>query len=247
MYGFHKVKGAHDQEFKHPFFRKEHNEYLCYIKRRYSSNHINAKIEAKESDVSPSKYLDLRQQFNFMNEKVTESAKEIEKLSDENNKLHVICRELNVDNQKSLQKALVVVFSLLGADSQELAKDLQTHLCRLGVDIDEILPVIQTVEIEHLIEHNLLNRVFKTDNSRSIVDSLLSVLNNHIMVERASDNMDILKQILLKKAYSEINKTLIVPTITHKLSLNVTDEVVDTCDNSTARRSEFFEDLPPRN
>lgn len=243
MYGFHKVKGMHDQEFKHPFFRKGHNEFLCYIKRRYSNNHVSAKVDVKDSDVSPSKYLDLRQQFNFLNEKVGESSKEVERLSDENTKLHVICRELAIDNQKSLQKALIVIFSLLGAENQELSDNLRSHLHRLGVEMDDILPVIQTIEIEHLIEQNLLSRLFKTDNSRNIVDSLLSVLNTHIDQRRPLEDIEVLKQMLLQRAFSEINQRLVVPMTSHKLSINTVDEVADTCDDFTAKKSGSLDDF----
>lgn len=243
MYGFHKVKGLHDQEFKHPFFRRGHSEYLCHIKRRYSHNQANMKTEARDVDVSPSKYFDLRQQFNFLTEKVDNSTKEIERLNEENGKLHVICRELVIDNQKSLQKSLILLFSLLSQTNDLLNRDLQAHLNRLNIDLDELMPIIQTVELEHLIEQNLLNKMFKTDNCRNIIDSLLGVLARHLNQQKASENIERIKQMLLKKAYYEINHRLVVPTITHKLTLNVMDEVVETCDHSTAKKSECYDEF----
>lgn len=242
MYGFHKVKGLHDQEFKHPFFRKGHSEYLCYIKRRYSNTQTSAKTEIKDADISPLKYFDLRQQFNFLTEKVDNSTKEIDRLSDENTKLHVRCRELTLDNQKSLQKSLVLLFSLLGQNKELLIRDMQTHLHKLNINMGEVMPIIQTFEIEDLIEQNLLNNVFNTDNSRNIVDSLLGVLGKHLNQRKALENIEAIKQLLLKQAYSEINQRLVVPTITHKLALNVMDEVVETCDHSTAKKSECFDE-----
>ena len=243
MYGFHKVKGMHDQEFKHPFFRRGHNEYLCYIKRRYSNGHNSAKLDVKDSDISPSKYFDLRQQFNFLTEKVEHSGKEVEKLTEENTKLHVMCRELVIDGQKSLQKALVLLFSLLGRSSGGLDREIEAHLQKLHIDVDELMFLIQTVEIEHLIEQNLLNKIFRTDNCRNIIDSLLGVLTKHIDQQKKVDETERFKNLLLKQAYGEINQRLVVPTISHKLTLNVMDEVVETCAHSSAKRSECIDEF----
>lgn len=243
MYGFHKVKGMNDQEFKHPFFRKGHSEYLCYIKRRYANTNSNIKMDAKESDISPSKYFDLRQQFNFLTEKVDNSTKEIERLNEENTKLHVICREVVLDSQKSLQKALVLLFSVLNNASPELSNSLKAYLQRLNIDLNQLMPLIRTVEIEHLIEQNILNKIFRTDNCRSIIDSLLGVLTKHFDQQKSTEETEKLKNLLLKQAYSEINQRLVVPTITHKLALNVMDEVVETCANSTVKKDERFEEF----
>lgn len=243
MYGFHKVKGIHDQEFKHPFFRKGHGEYLGYIKRRYSHGKGNQKIDARDGDVSPSRYFELRQQFNVLSEKVDNSSKEIERLNDENLRLHVTCRELIMDNKKSLQKSLLLLFSVLGEPNELLNRDLEAHLYQLNISIDDLKALIQTVELEHLIDQNLLNKIFRTESCRNIIDSLLSVLNKHMNNHKISDNAERTKQLISKRVYNEINQRLIVPTITNKLALNVMEEVVETCTNSSLKKSDCFDEI----
>lgn len=242
MYGFHKVKGSNDQEFKHPFFRKGHGEYLGYIKRRYAHGKNNIKSDVKDSDISPSRYFDLRQQLNFVSEKVDSSSKEVDRLSEENAKLQQLCKRLHADNQNSAQKSLILVFSLLSQGSDMLSTSLQAHLANLNINIDEILPVLHSVGVEHVIEQNLFNKIFRTENCRSIIDGFATVLSNHINQKRMNDDLEKIKRMLLMHAYGDLNQQLVVPTISRKVSLNVNDEVVDTSAHSTGRKSVCFDE-----
>lgn len=241
MYGFHKVKGIHDQEFKHPFFRKGYNEYLGYIKRRYSYKQGNQKIDARDCDISPSRYFELRQQFNILSEKVDKSFIEIERLNEENLRLQVMCRELKIDNKKSLQKSLLLLFSVLGEPNELLNHNLEAHLHQLN--ITDVMTFIKTVELEQLIDQNQLKIFFRTDNCRNIIDSLLAVLNRHMCKHKVSDNADWIKQLLLKRTYNEMNQRLVVPTITHNLALNVMQEVVEIYTNPSVKGGDCSDEI----
>lgn len=243
MYGFHKVKGVHDQEFKHPFFREGHAEYLCYIRRRYAQSQSDAKVENTDGDVSPSRYFDLRQQFSVVSEKVETMAGEVDRLNEENARLNIMCREMILENQKSLQKSLLLLFSVLGQPDEELRRSLDDYLLTLSIDLEELMPVLSTVSLEHLLDQNLLPRMFKVDNCRTVVDGLMAVLSKHLTNKKILSDAEKIKQLLLKQAFGDINQCIVVPTPTPRLSLSVMEDVAEVCNVSTGKKSESFEEL----
>lgn len=231
MYGFHKLKGIHDQEFKHPFFRKGHNEYLCYIKRRYASTQGDLKVDIKEGDTSPFRYFDLQCQFNFLSEKVDSSDKEVSRLGEENFKLRNFHKDLLSDNQKSMEKALIILLGVLSQTYDSLSRELQRHLCSIGLDMNKFTTAFQSVDIEHLIANNFLSSTLRTENYRIVVDSLFMALSKHNNQLKNCEQNDRIKQLILKNAINKINNRLVVPNFTNKLSLNVMEDVVETCEN----------------
>ena len=243
MYGFHKLKGARAYEFRHPFFRRDHKEYLCHIKRRYAHSHASDNVDASDNDISPSKYYELQQQLIFLSEKVEGSTREIERLKQENTKLQVRYRELNYEDQKSVQKALIVLLGVLNEPTGPLPKELHSHLRSLNIDIEELTLLTRTFGIEHLIEQNYLNKLFKTDDSKHVLERLLGVFINFNDRQRAEASFEAAKDILLKRIFSEISQKLVVPHTKNSLTLNIMDDVVETRAHSIARKSESSEDL----
>ena len=239
MYGFHKLKGARAYEFKHPFFRRNHKEYLCHIKRRYAHSHASDNVDASDNDISPSKYYELQQQLTFLSEKVEESTREIGKLKEENRKLQIKYRELNYDNQKSVKKALIVLLGVLNEPTGPLTKQLHSHLRRLDIDIEELMFLTQTFGIEYLIEQNYLNKLFKTGDSKHVLDSLMGVLIDYNNRQRSEPILETTKDILQKRIFNEISQRLVVPQSKHSLTLNVLDDAVTTHAHSIIRKGEY--------
>lgn len=237
MYGFHKVKGAHEQEFKHAFFRNGHPEYLCYIKRRYAHGQGEAKVEHTDGDVSPSRYFDLRQQFGLVSERVEGATREIERLSEENTRLSCAYRQMTDGNQRSLQQTLLLLFSLLGPNNPELTREFGAYLTSVNISLSDIASVFDTVSIESLLEQNMLKRMFNVENCESIIEGLMGVLKTHMLGRKITDDAERIKQLLLKRAYDSINTCLVVPNATPRLSLSVMEDVVESCGPNSARRS----------
>lgn len=220
-----------------------YSKHLGYIKRRYAHGIDISTQDIKDGDVVPSRYIDLQLQFNFLTEKVNSSVSEIESLNSDNTKLHILCREIFIDTQKSLQKALILISSLLGQTNGLLYHEIRAHLSRLHINLDELIPMLKTEGLGYLIEKDILNDILGTNNCKNIIDSLIEVLNEHLNRQNAQNNLEDIKKILLKKVYNEISQRLFVPIITPKLALNFKDEVHETRDISATKKNECFDDF----
>ena len=131
----------------------------------------------------------------------------------------------------------------MSESDNELQRALDDYLLAAKIDLEEIMPVLSTVSLEHLIDQNLLTKMFKVDNCRPIVDGLMGVLNKHMLNKKITDDAERIKQLLMKRAFGDINQCIVVPTATPRLSLNVMEDVVEACEQPCAKRSGSFEEL----
>lgn len=227
MYGFRKVKGSFDLEFRHPFFRKDHVDYLFYIKRKSSHGDAAAKEESKDGDISPSRFLELKQQFLFLNEKLSHTDKEIERLSEENAKLKNVVTEIDKETQTTLRKAVTMLILMLSRMDSGMNREMRIYLDQTGVYIDNFLPLVQTLRLEHLIEQNDFIKALGSDRCESIIESLLQVTKQYLSKEPEPPEVKSRKQEIKNRTCLDLDNKLIIPTISHKLTLNVMYEAVE--------------------
>ena len=184
MYSFYKVKSRkNQQEFRHPFFRKEHPDDLKYIKRK----NVNKKF--KHIVETPVK----EEPFSVSHSKVKEQIEKLQNVLDfiaEQNKTLAQTNRTIVGQlygsksycEAQIRDFISMMFVCMNVPNSKLSGEFKNYLDSLELDANS-LPMPSLLDRNIGSTDMLFNNQSKNFNIQEAMDGILTIFRSHIPEE----------------------------------------------------------------
>lgn len=191
MYSFYKVKSRRNQqEFRHPFFRRETPDDLKYIKRKNVNKRLKAAPETpvKEEPVAVS-HGKVREQIEKLQGVLDFIAEQNKTLAQTNRNIVGQLYSSRGYCESQIREFIGLMFVSMSVPNTNLISDVRRYMANLEFDASS-LPMPSLLDRNVVNADTLAANTGKVFNMQDAMDNLFAIYRKHITVANGSTNIE---------------------------------------------------------